>query len=264
MIILTIVSVMVDILSFLIVLGLTIGGLYEFFYMIKKKGIPIYSYFGIFLGACIPASIFLRFELTRNWELLFFVSGFLAILLMQFARKDNTNAIVGIATTMFGIFYVSWLFSFIIKVRYLLPGWEGVKLVGFILLVTKIGDIGALIIGSRYGRHPLLPRVSPNKSVEGSVGSFAFSMLIAVLFSGFLPQELFPSLWHIALIGAFFGGIGQLGDLSESLMKRDCGVKDSGKFLPGMGGVLDMIDSLLFSAPAFYLYMSAALGAQAR
>ena len=72
-------------------------------------------------------------------------------------------------------------------------------------------------------------------------------------------MELKFPLWHVSLIGAFFGGIGQLGDLSESMIKRDCNVKDSGKLLPGMGGVLDVIDSLLFSAPAFYLYMSSTL-----
>lgn len=245
-----------------LVLVLTIGGLYEFFYMIKKKGIPIYSYTGILIGTLIPVSIFFHFELTRNWELLFIVLAFLTVLLLQFMRKDNSNAIVGISTTMFGVFYVSWLFSFLIKIRFFLPDMEGTKLLAFILIVTKAGDIGALLIGSRFGRHPLFPRVSPNKSVEGSLGSFIFSAAAAMAGYSLLPSGLFP-LWHVAFMGAFFGGIGQLGDLSESLMKRDCNIKDSGKLLPGMGGVLDVIDSLLFSAPAFYLYMSAVLNASA-
>jgi phosphatidate cytidylyltransferase len=253
-------AVFFDLAYFALVMLLTVGGLYEFFSMIKKKGIPIYSYFGIVIGAFIPASIFFRFELTRNWELLFIVLAFLTIILSQFARKDNTNAVVGISTTMFGVFYVSWLFSFIIKIRLLLPGIDGIKLVAFILLVTKNGDIGALLIGSWLGKHPLLPRVSPNKSVEGCIGSFAFSIVTALIFTSFLPAQADFALWQVALIGAFFGGLGQLGDLSESLMKRDCNVKDSGNFLPGMGGVLDVIDSLLFVVPVFYLYMSAALG----
>lgn len=240
------------------VLALTVGGLYEFFHMIKRKGIPIYSYFGIVIGILIPLTIYTRFELTRNWEFLFIVLAFLTILLFQFARHDNTNAIVGISTTMFGVFYVSWLFSFLIRVRFLLPDYAGVKLVAFIILVTKAGDIGALLVGSLWGKHPLLPRVSPNKSIEGAFGSFAFSVITALLCSAWLPPNQFP-LWQVALMGAFFGGMGQLGDLSESLMKRDCNVKDSGKFLPGMGGVLDVIDSLLFSVPVFYLYMSSAL-----
>ncbi|HQO57327.1 MAG TPA: phosphatidate cytidylyltransferase [Candidatus Omnitrophota bacterium] len=251
--------IMYDASFLLMVMLLTIGGLYEFFYMIKKKGIPIYSYFGIIIGLLIPISIYWRMELTRNLELLFIVLAFLSVIILQFARKDNTNAVVGLSTTMFGIFYVSWLFSFVIKVRFLVPGLEGVKLLVFILLVTKLGDIGALLVGSRYGKHPLLPRVSPKKSVEGCLGSFLFSIITAVVSQPLLPAAVQFSFWKIVLMGAFFGGIGQLGDLSESLMKRDCNVKDSGNLLPGMGGVLDMIDSLLFSAPAFYLFMSAAL-----
>ncbi len=250
-------AVLNDWLFLALLLALIIGGLYEFFYMIKKKGIPIYSYFGIFIGLLIPLSIFFHFELTRNWEFLFIVLAFLTILLLQFARRDNSNAIVGIATTMFGVFYVSWLFSFLIRIRFLLPGTGGMKLLAFILVVTKAGDIGALLIGGWLGRHPLLPRISPNKSLEGAVGSLCFSMAGAVLCRSFLPHTM--PLWQVALMGAFFGAIGQLGDLSESLIKRDCQVKDSGKLLPAMGGVLDIIDSLLFSAPAFYLYMSSVI-----
>jgi len=238
---------------------LTAGGLYEFFYMVKKKDVPIYSYTGLFIGTLIPLSIFTHFELTKNWELLFIVIGFLLILLLQFARQDNRNAILGLSTTLFGILYVSWFFSFLVKIRFLLPGAEGMELVAFIILITKTGDIGALLIGSKFGRHALLPKVSPNKSVEGAVGSLLVSGLVALLFKSFLPDQVhFPD-WQVFLMGAFFGSLGQLGDLSESLIKRDCGVKDSGKFLPGMGGVLDIIDSLLFAAPAFYLYMSSTL-----
>lgn len=239
--------------------ALTIGGLYEFFYLIQKKGIPIYSYTGIGIGVVIPLSIFTRFELTGNWELLFVLLMMFLIFLMQFFRRNSENAIIGISTTLFGILYVSWFFSFLIKIRYLLPGSEGVKLLGFILLITKGGDIGALLVGSKFGRHPLLPRISPNKTIEGSLGSFFFSAVIAVLAGGLFPVRFGFAPWQIACIGAFFGGMGQLGDLSESLIKRDCGIKDSGKLLPGLGGVLDTIDSLLFAAPVFYFYMSAIL-----
>jgi len=119
--------------------------------------------------------------------------------------------------------------------------------------------MGALLIGSKFGKRPLLARVSPNKTVEGSIGSFVFSATTAMLASSLLPSELNFSLAHIAMIGIFFGGLGQLGDMSESLIKRDCNVKDSGKFLPALGGALDAIDSLLFSAPAFYFYMISVL-----
>jgi phosphatidate cytidylyltransferase len=98
--------------------------------------------------------------------------------------------------------------------------------------------------------------VSPNKTVEGCIGSFLSSVLAAVLAAKLIPVELGLSLVHIALMGFFFGGLGQLGDLSESLIKRDFNVKDSGKMLPALGGVLDSIDSILFAAPAFYFYIS--------
>ncbi|MBF0571520.1 MAG: phosphatidate cytidylyltransferase [Candidatus Omnitrophica bacterium] len=259
MITLTASAVLNDFLFILVVVLLTAGGLYEFFYMVRKKDVPIYSYTGIFIGVLIPVSIFTHFEPTKNWELLFIVIGFLLILLMQFARKDNRHAILGLSTTLFGVLYVSWFFSFLVKIRLMLPGIEGVKLLGFILLVTKSSDIGALLIGSSFGKHPLLPKVSPNKSIEGTLGAVLIAACMALLVRSFLPSILNLPLWQVFFIGAFFGGLGQLGDLSESLIKRDCGIKDSGKFLPGMGGVLDVIDSLLFSAPAFYLYMSSSL-----
>ncbi len=259
MILLAVAAILNEWMFIIVLLALTIGGLYEFFYLIKKKGIPIYSYTGIAIGVLIPLSIFTRFEPTKGWELLFIVLVLLMIFLMQFSRRDNNNAIVGISTTLFGILYVSWFFSFLIKIRFLLPGVEGAKLLGFILLVTKSGDIGALLIGSYFGKHPLFPRISPKKTVEGSVGSYLFSAMAAVLGQSLLPPGLYSSFWQIALVGIVFGALGQLGDLSESLIKRDCNVKDSGKMLPAIGGVLDAIDSVLFAAPVFYFYMSTIL-----
>lgn len=242
-----------------IIVSLTMGGLYEFFSMIRKKGIPIYSYLGIFIGVAIPLSIFTQFELTKNWELLLIVTGFLILLLMQLLREDNHNAVVGISTTLFGVLYVSWFFSFLVKIRLLLPDGGGVGLLTFIIAVTKSGDIGALFIGKAWGRHALLAKVSPNKTVEGWAGSIIFGGVAALICKSCLPIGLHNSLFQVFLIGAFFSAIGQLGDISESMIKRDCNVKDSGKFMPGLGGVLDIIDSLLFAAPAFYLYISSAL-----
>lgn len=261
MVFITALAVVYDGIFIAVICFLTVGGLYEFFYMIKKKDVPIYSYVGTFIGLLIPLSIFTHFELTKNWELLFIVTGFLLILMMQFARHDNRNAILGLSTTLFGVLYVAWFFSFLVKIRLLLPGIDGVKLLGYLLLITKSGDMGAYLIGSKFGKHALLPKVSPNKSVEGSVGALLVSAAVAIIFKSFLPPEINFPLWQIALMGVFFSALGQLGDLSESLIKRDCGVKDSGKLLPGLGGILDMIDSLLFAAPAFYLYMSSTLKA---
>ena len=224
-------------------------GLYEFFTMLEKKQIMIYKYFGIGMGAIIPFSILSRFEPTKKWELLFIVLMLLFLIMMQFKRRQNSGVIVDISTTLFGILYVSWFLSFLIKIRYL-P--EGAGLLGLVLLITKLGDVGAYLIGTRFGRTPLIPRISPNKSVEGSLGGLLFSILGALASQGFTGF----SYLHLLFLGVLLGIIGQLGDLSESLMKRDCRIKDSGNILPGMGGVLDQVDSLLFTAPVFYFYLN--------
>ncbi|MBM3245181.1 MAG: phosphatidate cytidylyltransferase, partial [Candidatus Omnitrophica bacterium] len=223
-----------------------------FFTMLEKKGISIYKYFGIGLGLMIPLSILFRFELTKKWELLFLILGLLFLILMQFRRRQNSGVIMDISATLFGILYVAWFFSFVIKIRYL-DG--GLWFLTALLLITKLGDIGAYFIGSILGKTPLMPRVSPKKSVEGAIGGLVFSVLGAVISEPFLRLPYS----HVIFLGLGLGILGQLGDLSESLMKRDCQVKDSGNILPGMGGILDEIDSLLFTAPVFYFYLSVIL-----
>jgi len=228
---------------------LIIGGLYEFFTMLEKKGISLYKYVGIAIGAIIPLSIMSRFELTKNWELLFILIVLLVLIIMQFRRRDNCGVIVGISTTVFGILYVSWFFSFVIKVRYL---DNGLGLLAAVLLITKLGDMGAYFVGSLLGKTPLIPRISPKKSVEGAVGGLLASVLAALIIKPLLGFNFM----HLIAIGLVLGVLAQLGDLSESLMKRDCQVKDSGKIFPGLGGILDSIDSLLFTVPVFYFYIN--------
>ena len=245
-------TVFVDWLCGLLVTAFIIAGLYEFFTMLQMKGISIYKYFGIGIGVIIPLSIIFRFELTKNWELLFIMLAVLFLIFMQFRRRDSSGVIVGISTTLFGVFYISWFFSFLIKIRYL-PG--GIGLLFAVIMMTKLGDIGAYFIGSRFGKNLLLPRISPKKSVEGAIGGLFFSIVGAGLSQPFLNL---PYL-QLFLIGISLGILGQLGDLSESLIKRDCQVKDAGNILPGMGGILDVMDSMLFTAPVFYFYMSTIL-----
>jgi len=221
-----------------------IGGLYEYFVMLEKKGIGIYKYFGIGIGTIIPLSIAFRFEPTKSWELIFIVLALFCLILMQFKRRDSSGVIVDISTTLFGILYVSWFFSFLIKIR-LLP--NGLGFLAAVLLITKSGDIGAYLIGSKWGKKLLIPRISPKKTVEGSLGGLVFSILGGLACKPLLPFEY----GWLLIISASLGLLGQLGDLSESLLKRDCQVKDSGNIFPGMGGILDEIDSLLFTAPVF-------------
>lgn len=235
-------------------LGLTVTifallGLFEFFTMLEKKGISIYKYFGIVVGVMIPLSITFRFELTKSWELLFIVLMLLFLIIMQFKRRENAGVITDISTTLFGILYICWFFSFLIKIRYLAGG---IGLLATVIIITKFGDIGAYLVGTRFGKHPLLPRISPKKSIEGAIGGLGFGILASFVCRPFLNF----SYWQLLFVGIILSVLGQIGDLSESLLKRDCNVKDSGNLIPGIGGILDLIDSLLFTAPVFYFYLS--------
>ncbi len=232
-----------------VVIFLISMGLYEFYGLIEKKGIFIYKYFGILIGIFIPLSIYFRFEPTKGWELLFITTATLIFFVLQFIRKDSSQAIVGISTTLFGIFYVSWFFSFLIKIRFL-P--HGTLLAAFLLLVTKIGDVGAYMVGTAMGKNLLITRISPKKTLEGSFGGLVFSLLGALISKLYLP---FIPLFHLLTLGILIGFLAQIGDLCESLIKRDCGVKDSGAHLPGLGGILDIIDSIIFASPFFYYYV---------
>src|SRR3989338_6494827 len=133
---------------------------------------------------------------------------------------------------MFGLLYIAWFFSFFIKIKFL-P--QGMRLVSFLVLVTKVGDIGAYVVGRTIGRHNLIPRISPNKTVEGTFGGLAFSVAGAIFSKSYLPNF---SYGHLFTLGILLGILAQVGDLAESLLKRDCGVKDSGNNLSGFGGVL--------------------------
>jgi len=229
---------------------LIVAGLYEFFYMVEKKGVKLFKLFGIVIGVLIPITIYFHFSIKEGWQFLFAVLGLFVLFVLEITKKETHQAVLSLSTTVFGIIYISWCFSFLIRVRQL-P--EGALLVAFLVVVTKSSDIGAYLWGRKYGRTPLLERISPKKSLEGAVGGFFTSLIVGVIFSFFIESIGFWEKFFLIIILAI---ISQLGDLFESLLKRDCQVKDSGKIFPGMGGVLDVIDSIIFTAPTFYLYVT--------
>lgn len=228
--------------------------LYEFYTLVENKGIPIFKISGILIGVIVPVSVFFSFEPTKGWELFFIIAVVLTIFVLQFTRRESNQAIVGVSTTIFGILYISWTFSFLMKLKMIsdaaLP--SGSLFVAFLLLVTKSGDIGAYFVGTYFGKHHLIPRISPKKSIEGAIGGFAFSVFFAFLSKYYLPGV---SVFHLVFLGCILGILAQIGDLSESLIKRDCKVKDSSNLIPGLGGMLDMVDSILFSAPTLFFYV---------
>ncbi len=238
--------------AFSLLASVMIGiGLLEFFNLVERKGIFVYKYFGIIIGMCVPVIIYFQMggEGYFTLEPFFIVIACLFIFVLQFIRRDSSQALVSIAVTLFGLLYIAWFFSFFIKLKFL---HNGALLVSFLILVTKMGDVGAYLIGNVIGRHNLIPRISPHKTVEGTMGGLIFSVMTAVACKSFLP--VFPY-GHLIVLGLLLGILAQVGDLAESLLKRDSGVKDSGSALSGFGGMLDLIDSLLFTTPIFYFYI---------
>jgi phosphatidate cytidylyltransferase len=236
---------------FCFIVTLFIGfGIYEFFEMVKNKGIFVYQYYGMLTGVLLPVLIYLKYGgFVPDLEPFLIVVISLFVFILQFTRRDNSGALAGIAITLLGILYISWFFSFLIRLKYL-P--NGASLVAFLILVAKSGDIGAYFIGKFFGRHNLIPRISPNKTVEGTIAGFITSIAAAFLSRRLLPEA---SSVDLIMLGVLLGVLSQIGDLSESLIKRDCQVKDAARYLPGLGGVLDVIDSLLFTTPIFYFYV---------
>ncbi len=225
--------------------------LYEFYSMVERKNIRIYKYFGTLLGILVPIVTYLEYNMKTEGMVPFSLALFTVfIFARQFAKKDDANILASSSITLFGILYISWFFSFIIKLKYL-P--NGANLVLFLIILTEGGDMGAYLIGSRIGKHLLIPRISPKKTVEGTIGGFLLTLVLAVLSKPLVPEF---SYWQVLVAAILIGTVTPIGDLVESLFKRDCGIKDSGANLPGLGGFLDMLDSLLLTSPMLYFYVT--------
>jgi len=238
---------------FALIVTLFIGvGQFEFFCMVENKKIFVYKYFGTIVGCLIPVVIYMGYWMPelKNLEPIVIVVASLFALTLQFIRRDNAHDhLVSTALTLFALFYISWFFSFFIKLRFL---ENGANLVAFVIIVTKSADMAAYLIGSRFGKTELIPRISPKKTKEGTLGGIFVSLIIALIAGRFLTGF---SYLHLFVLGILLATLGQVGDLAESLIKRDCNVKDSGSCLSAIGGSLDLIDSLLFTGPIFYFYV---------
>ena len=170
-------------------------------------------------------------------------------LFFLFRVNDLKSSAPEYALAVSGLFYVPLLLGHLLLTRELT---HGIQWIFLLLVLVMSGDSVAYYVGSSLGRHKLYPLVSPNKSLEGAVGGLAGSLLGAIIARWiFFPELSFGDCILAALI---MGPLGQMGDLFESLLKRSFGVKDSGTIIPGHGGILDRLDSILFAAPALYYY----------
>jgi phosphatidate cytidylyltransferase len=191
----------------------------------------------------------------NDFETGFIILFVLGLCLRRFVSRDNAAGIEAISTTLFGLMYVPWLLNFIQKINFF-PSVDGKFFVLYFILVTKFSDTGAYAVGSLIGRHKMIPRISPGKTWEGFVGAILLSTAASVVFVHFLGGKMAGmNLGHAAVLGVLLSMTAVVGDLIESLFKREAGVKDSGRLFPGIGGILDLLDSLLFNAPIMYLYL---------
>ena len=176
-----------------------------------------------------------------------------------FQPADMKTALVSVSATVFGVVYVALQAGCLVGVRMISDVAPRVpvphlaaKLLTTFFAIVMLTDTGAFYSGRTIGRHKLAPRVSPGKTIEGAIGGFVMAVA-----AGFLCKlAFFPEIptMHVLALGAALGAIGQVGDLAESMLKRGSNVKDSGNLLPGHGGMLDRIDSMLFCAPVLYYY----------
>jgi phosphatidate cytidylyltransferase len=169
--------------------------------------------------------------------------------------RDMATAPTAVVVSTFGFLYVGWTLC-LMQAVYFLPAAEGAWWLLYFILVTKASDMGAYAVGSLIGRHKMIPRLSPGKTWEGFGGAILVSMAVSLVFAHFAQAHLTGmTVIHAVILGALLGVGAVVGDLVESLFKREAGAKDSGRYFPGIGGVLDLVDSLLFNAPIMYAYL---------
>lgn len=255
-------------IAFLLLIGsLGMAGLWEYFQMLERSGTRCFTAFGMICGAASFVGSFLALRTNSQTEaydfenivLLVFLFGVIA---RQMFRPTGKHApLESMAYTLFGLLYVAWLFNFLTKIVYVIPRTpQGATLgqfyVLYLVVVTKFSDMGAYLVGSRIGRHQMMPHISPSKTWEGFCGSLLFAMAASCLLIFVMPNHLtWLNYFHGTILGLLIGVAAVVGDLGESIVKRSAGVKDSGAALPGIGGVLDLIDSLLFTAPILFFYL---------
>jgi phosphatidate cytidylyltransferase len=256
-----------EILFLLLIGSLGMAGLWEYFRMLEQSGTRCFTAFGLVCGAASFIGSFLALRTSsqtaaydfENFVLLVFLFGVIAR--QMFRPTVKSAPLEAMAYTLFGLLYVAWLFNFLTKIVYAIPrspqgGTIGQFYVLYLVVVTKFADMGAYLVGSRIGRHQMMPDISPSKTWEGFFGSLLFSIAASCLLIFIMPKTLaWLNFFHGTILGLLIGVAAVIGDLGESIIKRSTGVKDSGVLLPGIGGMLDLIDSLLFAAPILFFYL---------
>ena len=239
---------------------------WEFYVICEAKGLRAYKVWGVIGSVALISGSWFIFGMDRyrwpsdfpalsyDFDVFIILVFALGVFIRQFPQKLNPQGIETMAITLFGLIYVAWLANFITRINFASP--DGRYFVMLLVVVTKFTDMGAYIVGSTIGRHKMIPRISPKKTWEGTIGGIVFAVGGAFLCRWVMTEQMaLLTNTHAVVMGILLGAAAVLGDLAESLIKREAGVKDSSNLLPGHGGALDLIDSFLFTAPLLYVYM---------
>lgn len=230
-------------------------GTREFYHFVKVKGCSPFCLFGylmaLFFCAC---GVFWPYLASPTQITIFLILGSFLLGIYNYNPKNN-HSLLRISTTVLGVLYIALPLSLLLYI-WQLP--RGGYYLFWLIGVTWFCDTGAYAVGTIFGKHKLCPAISPNKTIEGAIGGILFSLITAIIitwiFDHYYVTRLFSPMLN--LVYAFcIAIITQLGDLAESILKREVGLKDSGNTYTGHGGILDIIDSLLFTGPALYLIM---------
>ena len=205
------------------------------------------TYFGIAWVLLLIASPHCPYSDTLPFLI---TSAIIVSLIWLLFRRPRDQAFTNWAWTMAGILYIGWMFSYWVDLRSLEDGRE---LVFLAMFTTFASDTSAFFVGRAWGKHALAPSISSGKTWEGAVGGLLSSIVVALILGVIFTLPF--SYWQIALVGFIISVFAQLGDLVESLLKRNTGVKDAGKLIPGHGGILDRIDSLIFTGVIVYYFL---------
>jgi phosphatidate cytidylyltransferase len=254
--------VVIKALLVIFVAALASVGIWEYVQLVRAKSLQPALTPMIIVAVCEVVAFFLAHKMMVFSQLPEIVLALGAAFFFLVHFKETTDAILHVAVEFFGICYVAVPLSFMLAILYPISStgisWDGRVWLVYLILVTKVTDVGAYFVGRLWGKTPLAPILSPKKTVEGAVAGLICAVGCSVLFSR-AGAAFFSSFFHLPLLGAIFLGlcigiVGQIGDLAESLLKRDAAIKDSNT-LPGLGGVLDMVDSLLLTTPVVYFYL---------
>lgn len=234
----------------ILVLGISLISYYEFWSFVRNKEINTDLFIGLISIAIIVFNTLIDFV-----ELHYLLSIILLLLSAVELFRNKGSAIINLGSSLLGILYFGFFSSALILLRELyIDNYEkGGFLIISILASIWICDSAAFFGGTALGKHKLSPRISPNKSWEGAIFGLLFAVFTMIISKLIITD--FLSWKEVIIIGLIVGIIGQVGDFVESLFKRDVGIKDSSKLIPGHGGVFDRFDSLLYSAPAILLYL---------